>query len=288
LSIALRRPRLRGLAFLVVAASAISLGLWLGLWQLQRHAGKQALIAMISARATAAPQAVPELSEWPRLRPLDYEYRHVSVEGTFAHDKEVLVFRASGGATTGQDHDGSGSQRSEIIIGSDSKNSARDTSGKPVPASPRAVLDEPGYLVLTPLKLATGGVIVVNRGFVPLSSLGSIARDDPEHPGLTRVTGLLRAPEARNLFTPRDDLAHGRAFTRDPVAIVAHFGLEPAAPFSIDADAGPDPRGWPRSGTTELQIPDNHLGYALTWFGLAATGVMVLAAYAWTRRHGPA
>jgi surfeit locus 1 family protein len=230
-----------------VAASAIALGL--GLWQLQRRATKAELIAAIEARAGVAPQPLPDPSEWPSLRPGDYDYRHVVLEGIFAHDKEVLIFRASGGGTTG--------------------------------------VTEPGYLVLTPLRLATGAFVVVNRGFVSYSSLGGIARGDPARASVTRVTGLMRAPEARNLFTPSDNLAHGRGFTRDPAAIAAHFGLDPSAPFSIDADASANWSGWPKGGTTELRIPDNHLSYALTWFGLAATGAAVLGTLAWTRRPAP-
>ncbi len=242
-----RSPHLLGLAVVVVVASAIAVGL--GLWQLQRHAAKQALISEISARASEAPQPLPDPSEWPRLRPADYEYRRVVLDGIFAHDMEVLVFRPSGGATG---------------------------------------IEEPGYLVLTPLRIASGAHVVVNRGFVPQSALDRIARDDPAHPSPTRIIGLLRAPEPRTLFTPVDDLAHGRAFTRDPAAIAAHFGLHPAAPFGVDADASADPWAWPRGGTTELRIPDNHLGYAVTWFGLAATGAAIFGSYAWTQWRAPA
>jgi surfeit locus 1 family protein len=226
---------------------AIALGL--GLWQLQRGATKQALIAAIAARATAAPEALPDPSEWPRLRPLDYEYRHVVLEGRFVPEMEVLVFRPSGGGATGP--------------------------------------KEPGYDVLTPLRTVSGAYIIVNRGFIPQSLLDRVSRGEPAGTGMARATGLMRAPESRNLFTPPDDLARGRAFTRDPAAIATHFGLEPAAPFSIDADASADPRAWPRGGTTELRISDNHLSYALTWFGLAATGAAVFCAYAWTRNHAP-
>lgn len=231
----------------MVTVCAISLGL--GLWQLQRRATKQALIAAIAARATAAPVALPDPSEWPRLSPLDYEYRHVALEGQFAHDKEVLVFRPTGGGATR--------------------------------------LKEPGYDVLTPVRTLSGAYVIVNRGFVPQSLLDSVSLVEPAGTGVIRITGLMRAPESRNLFTPSDDLARGRAFTRDPAAIATHFGLEPAAPFSIDADASADPLGWPRGGTTELRIPDNHLSYALTWFGLAATGAAVFCTYAWTQRHSP-
>lgn len=240
-----RRPSLLRLAVLVVPVCAIAFGL--GLWQLQRHAAKLKLIAEISARATAKPQALSDPAQWASLRPEDYEYRHVTVEGVFSHDEEVLIFRAEGGGTTG--------------------------------------IKEPGYDVLTPLRTPSGAYVIINRGFLPQSVPHSATIDDADGTRPTRVTGLMRAPEPRNMFTPKDDFAHGRAFTSDPVAIAAHFGLRPAAPFSIDADASADPHAWPKAGTTELRIPDNHLGYALTWFGLAATAAAVFGAYAWRQRR---
>jgi len=232
----------------VVTACAIFSGL--GLWQLQKHAAKQELIARISARATAEPRALPDQSEWPRLRPEDYEYRCVTFEGVFLHDEEVLIYRPSGGGTGG--------------------------------------IKEPGYEIFTPLRTASGAYVTVNRGFVAQSSLDSLTVDETAGTSVTRVAGLMRAPEPRNLFTPEDDLAHGRAFTRDPLAVAAYFGLAPAAPFSIDADASADPSGWPKGGTTELRVPDNHLGYAMTWFGLAATGAAGFCCYAWAQRQAPA
>ena len=66
--------------------------------------------------------------------------------------------------------------------------------------------------------------------------------------------------------------------------IAKHFGLTPAAPFLIDADDTPVPGGWPRGGTTALALPNNHLSYALTWFGLALALFAVFAAYAWQSR----
>ena len=70
---------------------------------------------------------------------------------------------------------------------------------------------------------------------------------------------------------------------RDPAAIAAAFRARRVAPFMIDADATPVPGGWPRGGTTTLTIPNNHLSYALTWFGLAATLIGVFGAFAWRR-----
>jgi surfeit locus 1 family protein len=238
-------PRPRGslvwpAAFTCVAAAIL---VSLGIWQLQRLAWKEGLIAEIEARANAAPQPLPPIAEWPKLRPEDYEYRHVAVNGTFEHGEEALVFRPSGGS-----------------------------AGK-----------QAGYHVLTPLRLKLGGTVIVNRGFVPLDRKEQSARLAGLIQGETTVTGLMRQPEGRNFFTPADDPAAGTYFTRDPGLIAKHFGLANAAPFSIDADATQIPGDWPKGGATERNLPNNHFSYALTWFGLALALIGVFAAFAWQR-----
>ena len=55
-------------------------------------------------------------------------------------------------------------------------------------------------------------------------------------------------------------------------------------PFTIDADARPEPPGGlPRGGVTRLDLPNRHLEYALTWYGLALTLIGVYAAFAASR-----
>ena len=67
---------------------------------------------------------------------------------------------------------------------------------------------EPGYQVLTPLRLDSGAFVIVNRGFVPASPQGSGRRAaTATSKGRTHVTGLMRQPESRNFFTPADDPA---------------------------------------------------------------------------------
>jgi surfeit locus 1 family protein len=144
----------------------------------------------------------------------------------------------------------------------------------------------PGYLVLAPLLLPDGTSVIVNRGFV-----ASAARDTASHappPGEVTVTGLMREPEPRNLFTPADQPEKNQWFTRDPGALAAHFGLSRAAPFSVDADFSGDPKALPHGGTTVIAFPNNHLAYAVTWFGLAAALAGVFSAWAWTRLKPPA
>ena len=97
------------------------------------------------------------------------------------------------------------------------------------------------------------------------------------------VTGLMRSSESRTLFTPPDDPTHGQWFTRDPAAIAAALKLERAAPFTVDADASANPGDLPQGGETILVFPNNHLGYAFTWFGMALALAGVFCAYAITR-----
>lgn len=231
-----------------VAALACAALVALGLWQMQRLGWKENLIAQIAARARAAPVALPPEADWPRLAPDDYDYRHVRLSGVFDHAGQALVFRGS--------------------------------------ADGKAGAEGPGHLVLTPLRLADGAVVIVNRGFVPLA-LRDAARRAAGPRGMVELTGLMRPPEPRNAFTPADAPAKGEWFTRDPAAMAAHFGLARVAPFTVDADAGPPGAPPPNGGATVLAIPNNHLSYALTWFGLAATLAAVFAVYARRRLVGP-
>lgn len=142
----------------------------------------------------------------------------------------------------------------------------QDTALVFTPSGPQGA--GPGYLFLTPLKLASGAYVIVNRGFVP-ADLAPKLRAESGADEEVHLTGLMRPSQARGPFTPPDHPEKGEYFTRDPALIAAAFHLTPAAPFSVDVDAVPGATAWPRSGTTDRDLPNNHLGYALTWFGLA-------------------
>lgn len=225
------------------AAFCVLVGL--GTWQLQRLAEKDRLIAEIDARMKAPPSALPSQAEWPKLAPDAYEYRHVRLEGTFDGARQALVFRP----------DGVGAARS---LGA-------------------------GYLVMTPLRLASGAYVIVDRGYVPSDYRDQVS---PPPASTVTVTGLMRQPEPRNIFTPADEPARGQWFTRDPAAMARQLGLTDVAPFSIDADAGRRSGGWPVGGQTVTAIPNNHLAYAFTWFGLAATLMGVFGAWAYAQMKG--
>ncbi|MBI1868694.1 MAG: SURF1 family protein [Methylocystis sp.] len=237
--------RLRALGWpaLCTAAAAVLL-VSLGAWQLRRLSWKEALIARLETRARAEPGALPPRSQWPGLRADDYEYRHVRAAGRFDLDREALIF-----------------------------------SKPPAGGGP-----EPGYLVLTPFVLDDGGVVLVDRGFLPSSKTGTdLRRREPA--GAVTIAGLLRAPQARNAFTPADAPEKGVWYTSDPLKIAASLQIADAAPFSIDLDAPAAPTrgadGLPRPSPVDAEISNNHLAYAVTWFGLAVAVAGVFAVYAY-------
>ena len=137
----------------------------------------------------------------------------------------------------------------------------------------------PGFWVLTPLETDQGFSLLVNRGFVPQDRRSASGRRQGNVYGPVIVTGLLRLTEPGGGFLRSNDPANDRWYSRDVAAIAAARGLGPIAPYFVDADATPNPGGWPRGGLTQVRFRNSHLSYALTWYGLAilvAVGLVLL------------
>ncbi|OWO95556.1 hypothetical protein B5E41_06905 [Rhizobium esperanzae] len=132
----------------------------------------------------------------------------------------------------------------------------------------------PGYWVMTPLMLADGTAILVNRGFVPTDRRDPASRRDGQISGPIEITGLMRMTEPKGSLLQSNDDAADRWYSRDVAAIAQKRGLGAVAPYFIDAEAAANPGGLPVGGLTVIRFPNNHLVYAITWYGLA---VMVLA-----------
>lgn len=133
-----------------------------------------------------------------------------------------------------------------------------------------------GYWVVTPLRTAAGWTVLVNRGFVPSDHASAASRGTGQVEGPVTVTGLLRVTEPGGGFLRTNDPEANRWFSRDVAAIVRARGFAEAAPYFIDADALPSPGGYPIGGLTVIAFPNNHLVYALTWFGLAGLSLVGL------------
>jgi surfeit locus 1 family protein len=135
------------------------------------------------------------------------------------------------------------------------------------------------YHVLTPFTTDDGRTLMVDRGLVTKEHLDTASRAAGNVGGETQVTGVWRTPDRAGLFTPPPDVVHRIWYIRDLTAIAALDHVTLAAPVVIEADATPNPGGWPRGGQTVVDLPNNHLSYAVTWFGLALCLLGVWLAY---------
>lgn len=138
---------------------------------------------------------------------------------------------------------------------------------------------DPGYHVIVPFTLVNGQVYLVDRGYVPKEKLVPSTRSQGQISGIQTVTGLTRVNDGPGLFTPPPDPAHRIWFSRDAAAIARADGIHLAYTGMIEADAAPNPGSWPKGGQTIIDIPNNHLQYAITWFLMAAALLGVYLAY---------
>lgn len=138
----------------------------------------------------------------------------------------------------------------------------------------REDVKQPGYFVFAPARLPDGRVVAINRGYVPLDRAKDIA------PAAGDITGYLRFPEKPGWFVAAHDTKGDIWFVRDPQAMAETLKWGPVAPFYIDQEAPVPASGLPRPGRLAVHLRNDHLGYALTWFGLAAALVAVFGAWA--------
>ncbi len=136
---------------------------------------------------------------------------------------------------------------------------------------------DPVYHVLTPFITADGRTLMVDRGKIPAEKLAPQTR--PPITGEAALVGVWRVPDRPGVFTPAPDPARRIWYARDLAEIAAADGVKLAAPVVIEADSRPNPGGWPQGGQTVVSFTNNHLSYAITWFGLAAGLVGVYFAY---------
>ncbi|KQP31090.1 surfeit 1 [Methylobacterium sp. Leaf104] len=229
----------------LVSLVCLAILLGLGIWQLERKGEKEALIARILARAKVEPPGTLPVPQ--NWDPVRDEFRRVRVIGSFQHEKETLVHGLAAGEVPG-----------------------------------RALQ---GYYLLTPFQIQDGGTVLINRGFVPTELKATANRLAGQVAGLTTVTGILRGSEPRTMFVPAPDPVRNEWFNRDIAGISASRGIAAPLPYLVEADGTPNPGGWPKGGQLRVDLPNNHLQYAFTWFGIAACLLGVFGVFAWRRLH---
>jgi len=215
---------------------------WLGVWQVHRLAEKEALIAQVDRQLTQPPYDLPPAADW-RAGDVDtYAWHPLALTGHYVPDGTVFVF-----------------------------------TNLPEPKGRYA---GPGYWVMTPFASDDGGTVFVNRGFIPQSSAEAFRSVAPPA-GARALTGIALAPEKAGAFTPGPDAPKRVEWVRDPLRLAAMAGTEgPVFALTVDAPAG-EPGALPQGGETVVEFPNNHLGYALTWFGFALLTPILLGFWVW-------
>jgi surfeit locus 1 family protein len=229
----------------------VALFVGLGMWQLQRRVEKHALIAALTERLAAAPEPLPSPLQWSTLIPGRDEFRRVSFTAIYQPVPDAMVY-SSGSAVRD------------------------DVSG-------------PGTWAFMPARLPTGETIVINAGFVQ-NTMQDRGQQDRAVTRLVTgepvmLSGYIRFPEAAGVLTPPENLAKRLWFTRDHLAMARALGWggdgRPVAPFYIDLEQPVPASGIPKPGPLQVHLKDDHLQYAITWFGLA--GAVVIAFGVWLR-----
>lgn len=235
----------------------------LGTWQLFRLDSKVELIAQVESRAYGSPVAAPGPEVWGGVFLDGFEYTRLSLTGRFLNEHTVYALAVT-------------------KLGS-------------------------GFWVLTPMRTTQGFDVWVNRGFVPTRMAEQLTeplietfRETPrELANHVTVVGLLRLSEPEGGFLRANKPEEGRWYSRDVSAMSAAHALTHTAPYFVDAfevrdtpllhsqqnpkkqhrDTQPSQsEPTPVPGLTVLKFHNNHLVYALTWFGLA---LMVAGVTAW-------
>ena len=219
----------------VLLASAIGLAilLSLGVWQVQRLAWKEGLIARLDANLNSPPLSLAE-AEAQRAAGETMTFRPVEVAGEFRHANELHLISVYDGG--------------------------------------------PGWIIVTPLVAADGRAVLVDRGVVPDAALADMER--PEGP--VTVTGLIRDDARRKgAFDPDNDPAANRWYWWDVPSMASAAGLRSgdAAAFVIQTVPVGPPGQFPHPLPPNANLRNNHLGYAITWFGLAAVLVVMTVLY---------
>ena len=212
-----------------IPACAVLLAL--GVWQLQRHSWKTALIEARRAALTASPTGLPASNMWPPVA----SYLQVRVDGRFLANRTILI-------------------------------------------GPRKHKGQAGLHVLSPFHLADGRHVLVERGFVAGDGRRALPWQDSIDTRQRRIQGILRTDLTRPRFAPDNVPKRDEWYWYDVAAMARHLKLELIPAVLVLAPAS-DAASPPLALAPRVDLPNDHLQYALTWFALAAVLLVIFGLF---------
>jgi len=142
---------------------------------------------------------------------------------------------------------------------------------------------EGGYHVLTPMQLDDGRMLLIDRGWVPYTGKDPATRDKSQFAKPVTISGILRLAHKSHWPQPDNKPEKGEWYRYDIEAMAQAAGAAALLPYVLEADDTPNPDRWPIGGQTRIDLPNDHFGYALTWFGLAFVLLVIYGVFSWQK-----
>jgi surfeit locus 1 family protein len=141
-----------------------------------------------------------------------------------------------------------------------------------------------GYDILTPLRMKNGGVVLVDRGWVPYEKKAAEKRPETLVSGVVEIEGMIHKGEVQKGFTPDNEVDKNLWFWIDIPAIETYTGLSLQNLYVRELKKG-DSNVLPIGGDAVIRHRNDHLQYAITWYGLAIILVVIYVIYHTKRRN---
>jgi len=135
-----------------------------------------------------------------------------------------------------------------------------------------------GYWIVTPLKLESGETVLIERGWVPENKKLPETRPEGQLAGTVNLNGIIRLPQVKTYFQPENEPQKNVWFYLDPKQMAAAANLPARTDLYLDAEKTEIPGNYPLGGQTRINLPNDHLQYAVTWalLALSLAGVYVV------------
>lgn len=128
----------------------------------------------------------------------------------------------------------------------------------------------PGFRLISAFELESGETILVDRGFAPEAEAPR-GGDAPTPPaGDVQLVGALHWPNEASAFTPDPNMDDGIWYARDVESLAEWLDAAPVMLVLAEQPTGAATTPWPQPDPVSVDLPNDHLGYAVTWFALAA------------------